>query len=94
MLSKLQKHVKSGATHPIALVRDDIISLGKVHPIWQEVNDDLSFFPWPNGRTLFDLVAHVCQKHFLPLGISTKHYYNLVEKVEIFVFGRTCPDRT
>ncbi len=89
---KLKKLVKSGAVHPLALVRDKIIAKGVSHPIWQDT--DLTEFPWPCGRTLFDLVAKVAQEEFLRLAISEKHYYRMLDKVELEIFGRTNPERS
>lgn len=75
----------------MVLVREQLIQAGGSHPLWSEV--DFTQFPWPMGRTLWDLVARLFQEEFLRLAISEKHYYRLLGQVEIAVFGKTNPER-
>lgn len=80
---RLRNLVKSGAIHPIALVYSQLMN--QTHESFLE--QDFTKFPWISAKSLYDRVA------FLPLGISDKHYYKLLDQVEIFVFGRINPER-
>lgn len=88
---KMRQLVKSGAMHPICLVRDQLIESASHHPLWRDI--DFTKFPWPRGRTLWDLVAHVCQKELLRIAASEKHYFNMLEQIEVALFGKSNPER-
>ncbi len=86
--------IKSGAIHPFAVISERLKARAKDHPVWSgDYAYDLQSFPWPPGRTLWDLVAFEFQEVFGRMGLTEKHYFDLLGKVEIEVFGKTNPER-
>ena len=83
--NRIRRLVRSGALHPMALLRETIIERRRNHPVWKD--QPYQPFPWPRSApTLTDLVAAAMQDERL-LNRREDTYWRMYDQVWEVVFG-------